>query len=172
MEHLAAAGREVVGVDASPEMLAAARTKLPGTDLREGVLEALPVPDASVAGAVCALALSHLPRLGPAVAELARVLAPGGRLIVSNPHPLATAILGWRATYVDDTGVRRLIPEHPHLASDYVEAFTAAGLTVRRCLEPRLDAAQARAHAKGGRDDAFAQALTGLPAVIVWEVEA
>ena len=102
MEHLLAAGRDVVGMDASPEMLAAACAKLPGADLREGTL----------------------------------------------------------------------IPEYPHLASDYVEAFGAAGLTVSRCLEPRLDAAQARAHAKGGRADAFAQALTGLPAVIVWEVEA
>jgi len=150
--RLLAAGHEVIGVDSSPEMLAVARAKLPGADLREGALEALPLDDASVTGCVCALALSHLPRLAPAVRELGRVLTPGGRLIVSNPHPFATAVLGRRATYVDRDGMRWTIPEYAHMPSDYVEAFTAAGLTIRRCVEPRLE--------------------SGLPAVIVWEAEA
>lgn len=172
LAHLCAMGHPVIGVDSSPEMLAVARTRAPDADLREGALEALPLEDGSVSGAVCALALSHLTRLGPAVAELRRVLVPGGRLIVSNPHPLATGILRWRATFVDRDGTRRRIPEHPHLAADYVEAFAGAGLAVRRLLEPRLDAAQARAQAPPGHDDLFELALTGLPAAIVWEAEA
>ncbi len=68
-------------------------------------------------------------------------------------------------------GRRLTIPEYPHLHSDYVDGFTAAGLVVRRLLEPRLSAAEARARAKHGYEDAFEEALTGLPAVIVWEVE-
>lgn len=112
--HLAAAGREVVGVDSSDSMLTIARRRLPGVDLRMGDLAALPLEDASVAGAVCALALSHEPVLGPAVAELGRVLRPGGRLIVSNPHPLATGILGWRAVFHDPaTGEGRRSPSTP-----------------------------------------------------------
>jgi SAM-dependent methyltransferase len=168
--YLAAAGREVIGVDASDAMLERARAKLPGADLRRGDLHALPLDDESVAGAVCALALSHLPDLGPPVAELARVLWPGGRLIVSNPHPFATGVLGWRAVY-EDGGERREIPEYAHMPGDYVAAFTAAGLTVRRCLEPALDRDQARARSKGIHPEAFADALTGVPAVIVWEAE-
>lgn len=168
---LLAAGRTVTGVDSSAEMLSRAQTRLPGADLREGALEALPIQDGSMAGAVCALALSHLPDLGPAVSELARVLSPGGRVVISNPHPFATAVLGWRAVYVDAGGTRRMIPEYAHMPSDYVHAFGEAGLTVRRCLEPSLTAQDARARAKAGHQEAFAAALTGVPAVIVWEAE-
>lgn len=168
---LAAGGREVIGVDANEGMLARAREKLPGADFRRGELNALPLADGEVAGAVCALALSHLPGIGPAIAELARVLKPGGRLVVSNPHPFATAILGWRAVFVDTEGRRAMIPEHPHLHGDYVAAFRDAGLAVRRCIEPPLSREQARERARKHRIDAFEDALTGIPAVIVWEAE-
>lgn len=168
---LSAGGREVIGVDASKAMLARARTKLPGVDFRRGELTALPLADGEVAGAVCALALSHLPEIAPAVAELARVLKPGGRLVVSNPHPFATAILGWRAVFVDPQGRRSMIPEHPHLHGDYFAAFRDAGLAVRRCIEPPLSREGARARARKHRIDAFEEALTGVPAVIVWETE-
>jgi len=169
--YLAGIGREVIGVDASEQMLAQARAKLPRADLRTGDLTALPVAAGSCAGAVCALALSHLEELGPAVAELARVLRPGGRLVISNPHPFATGVLGWRAAFVDSAGERWMIPEYAHLHGDYVQALSAAGLVVRRLLEPGLTASQARARAKGDHADAFEAALTGVPAVIVWEAE-
>jgi SAM-dependent methyltransferase len=169
--HLCEQGRGVIGVDASQAMLDRAAAKLPDADLRLGELTALPLADGEVAGAVCALALSHLPELRPAIAELARVLKPGGRLIVSNPHPFATAILGWRAVFVDAGGRRSMIPEYPHLHGDYIAAFDAAGLIVRRCIEPRLSGEQAKARAKKHRIDAFEDALTGVPAVIVWEAE-
>lgn len=169
--YLAASGRQVTGVDSSAEMLARARERMPDAVLLEGDLAALPVPDASFAGVVCALALAHLPDMRPALGELGRVLAPGGRLVLSNAHPLATGVLDWRAVYADEHGRRLTIPEYPHLHSDYVEGFGGAGLTVRRLIEPRLSAAEARARAKYGYEDAFEEALTGLPAVIVWEVE-
>lgn len=169
--YLAARGHSVLGVDASEEMLARARARLPAVDLRVGELAALPVADASVVGAVCALALSHLPEMAPAILELGRVLAPGGRLVVSNPHPFATGVLGWRAVFRSAGGKRTMVPEHAHMHADYLEAFSAAGLTVRRLIEPRLTRAQARARAKGPHADAFEQALTGVPAVIVWEAE-
>lgn len=41
-----------------------------------------------------------------------------------------------------------MIPEYPHLHGDYVAAFDAAGLVVRRCIERRLSAEQAKARAK------------------------
>jgi SAM-dependent methyltransferase len=168
--YLAAQGREVTGVDASEAMLARAREKLPSVDFRHGDLTSLPLPDASVSGAVCALALSHLPDLRPAVAELARVLRPGGRLVISNPHPFATGIQRWRADYTDPaSGERTEIPEYAHLASDYVDAFAAAGLTVTRLIEPTLDDDAARGRAKRGNPDAFATALAGVPFLIVWE---
>lgn len=169
--YLVAAGRDVIGVDSSQAMLARARAKLPGVDLRRGDLTKLPLGDGAVAAAVCGLALSHFPQLGPAVDELARVVRPGGRLIVSNPHPIATGVLGWRAVFRDEAGRRSMIPEYPHTHGDYVAAFSSAGLTVRRLIEPTLTREQARARAKGNHPDAFEDALAALPAVIVWQVE-
>jgi len=91
--------------------------------------------------------------------------------VISNPHPFATGVLGWRAVFVDAAGARRMIPEYAHLHGDYVEALTAAGLVVRRLLEPGLTRRQARARAKGDHPEVFEGALTGVPAVIVWEAE-
>ena len=81
--YLAGAGWEVTGVDASEAMLDRAQARLPDADLRVGELSALPVAEETFTGAVCALALSRLPEIGPAIAELARVLRPGGRLVLS-----------------------------------------------------------------------------------------
>jgi Methyltransferase domain len=127
----------------------------------------LPLEDGQVVGAVCALALSHLQEIGPAIAELARVVRPGGHLVVSNPHPFATAILGWRAVFVDSDGRRSMIPEYPHRHSHYITAFSDAGFTVRRCIEPPLSGEQARERRSTGltplsaRWRAFPPSLSG-----------
>ena len=168
---LAGLGHTVTGVDASPEMLERATAKVPGARFLLGELDRLPLPDGSVDAAVCALALSHAPELGPSVAELARVLRPGGQLVISNPHPLATGLLGWRATVRDEAGRPVVIPEYPHGHAVSIDAFAAAGLRVRRCLEPALSEEQAAAEAKAGLEEAFRIALTGFPVVIVWELE-
>lgn len=83
--HLAGLGLDVAGVDLSPAMVAVALERLPGLSFGVGSLEALDVPDGSVA-AVCAwYSLIHTPpeRLPAAVAELARVLTPGGQLVTA-----------------------------------------------------------------------------------------
>ena len=75
----------VVGVDASTEMLSAARARVSGltnVEVRDGSLEALPLADASLDAAVLALVLHHLPSPAEALAEAARVLKPGGRLLI------------------------------------------------------------------------------------------
>jgi ArsR family transcriptional regulator len=75
----------VIGVDASGEMLAAARDRvreLPNVELREGALESLPLADASLDAVTLMLVLHHLPAPADALAEAARVLKPGGRLLI------------------------------------------------------------------------------------------
>lgn len=80
----------VVAVDGSAEMLAAARARLApcaNVDVRRGTLEALPVEDAQLDIAVLALVLHHVPDPGRVLMEAARVLAPGGRLLIVDMLP-------------------------------------------------------------------------------------
>ena len=75
----------VVAVDASAPMLQAARKRLQGldnVDLRRGDLEALPVDDGRLDAATLMLVLHHIPEPRKALAEVARVLKPGGRVLL------------------------------------------------------------------------------------------
>ena len=74
---LAGAGHRPVGMDLSWGMLASARTDAP---LVHADALRLPVADGSVDGATCGFALRNLTALEPFLAELARVLRPGGRI--------------------------------------------------------------------------------------------
>jgi ArsR family transcriptional regulator len=89
-EALAPYVTRVVGVDGSRAMLAAARRRLAGSsnvELRHGELEALPVGDAELGAALLVLALHHVPEPRAVLAEAARVVAPGGRLVVVDMLP-------------------------------------------------------------------------------------
>lgn len=81
----------IVALDQSREMLAlaAARNQRTSTSFARGELSQLPFDDGRFDLVVCAMALCHLPQLEPAVAELSRVLRPGGHLLVSDFHPAA-----------------------------------------------------------------------------------
>jgi SAM-dependent methyltransferase len=83
--HLAGLGLDARGVDLSPGMVAVARRELPGLRIDVGSMAALDLADASLAGALAWYSLIHLPteELPPVVAELARVLRPGGQLVVA-----------------------------------------------------------------------------------------
>lgn len=81
---------QVIGIDASHSMLKAAKRRL-GTftnvELRAGTLEALPVNDGGVDAAMMFLVLHHVADPARAIAEAARVLRPGGRLVIVDMLP-------------------------------------------------------------------------------------
>jgi SAM-dependent methyltransferase len=77
---------EVVAIDLSPRMVELARSR--GVDARVADVQDLPFADASFDVAVAAWMLYHVPDLDRGLAELRRVLAPGGRLVaVVNGAP-------------------------------------------------------------------------------------
>jgi ubiquinone/menaquinone biosynthesis C-methylase UbiE len=165
-------GHEVFGIDITPEMLRRAEENVPQAEFRMGDLRQVPAGDGDFDVVVCALALAHLPELDAGVGELARVLRPGGMLIVSVLHPFQ-AHLGWHAPFADASGRRGFAREHPHGHAEYLAAFRAAGLSVRDCLEPRLDAEHVRSKRRAFEHvpEAAVAAYAGLPAVLIWELE-
>jgi len=72
-------GADVVGIDQSPRMVEIQRSK--GIDARVGDVQELPFGDGEFDVAVAAWMLYHVPVLDRGLAELARVLKPGGRLV-------------------------------------------------------------------------------------------
>jgi ArsR family transcriptional regulator len=77
--------RRVIAVDRSAEMLRAARRRLgqaANVEIHEARLEALPLADACCDAALAVLVLSYLESSAPALREAARILRPGGRLVV------------------------------------------------------------------------------------------
>jgi ubiquinone/menaquinone biosynthesis C-methylase UbiE/DNA-binding transcriptional ArsR family regulator len=81
---------KVIAVDRSQDMLQAARRRLrdfENVEVRRGELEALPLEDESLDAATLLLVLHHVPDPGAALREAARVLRPGGRLLICDMLP-------------------------------------------------------------------------------------
>jgi ArsR family transcriptional regulator len=81
---------EVISIDSSPAMLQAAKRRLQGlhnVTLRRGDLESLPVDDARLDLATLMLVLHHVPEPDKALAEVARALKPGGRVVIVDMLP-------------------------------------------------------------------------------------
>jgi ubiquinone/menaquinone biosynthesis C-methylase UbiE len=165
-------GHEVVGLDASPEMLARARENLPAARFESGDLSDLPFRDAEFDLAVCALALDHVGNLNLAIEELARVVRDGGRVIISDVHPLLKA-LGGAAYFRDAEGASGVVRGHARSHGDYLNAFAGAGLEVTRCIEPRFGHAEVQMQQPAATfiPTATEAAYLGLHAALIWDLK-
>jgi arsenite methyltransferase len=75
-------GGRVVAVDPSESMRELARSRGAALEIRDGSAEALPLPDDAVDVAVATQVLEYVPDVPKALAEIRRVLRPGGRVLV------------------------------------------------------------------------------------------
>jgi ubiquinone/menaquinone biosynthesis C-methylase UbiE len=83
-----ARGAPAAGLDFSTAMLDIARAAHPRLDFAQGDAEALPFPDGSFAAAVSNFGIHHVPHPAAALAEMRRVLKPGGRAAFTTwPRP-------------------------------------------------------------------------------------
>jgi 2-polyprenyl-3-methyl-5-hydroxy-6-metoxy-1,4-benzoquinol methylase len=88
-EELVARGAEVVAVDGSEAMVALAKQRLGGTAqvLFADLNKALPFADEQFDLVVCPLVIHHLEDRASTLRQFARVLRPGGRVVLSTQHP-------------------------------------------------------------------------------------
>jgi SAM-dependent methyltransferase len=147
-------GASVAGFDSSTRMLELARKRLgPDADLRIADLaEPLPYADGAFDDVIAALVLHYLEDWTVPLAELRRVLRPGGRLIVAVDHPFAVD-----SEYVQETGGESAYFQTRRREEEWTfggyraqmifwtrplhamtEAFTAAGFRINVISEPPI----------------------------------
>jgi demethylmenaquinone methyltransferase/2-methoxy-6-polyprenyl-1,4-benzoquinol methylase len=129
--ELASRGAEVVGSDFSPGMLEVARRKAPGLTWEQGNALALPYPDASFDAATVGFGARNFSDLGQGLREMARVVRPGGRVVVleiTTPQrpPLSTFFSLW---------FDRVVPLLGKLTSE-PDAYTYLPSSVKRFPGP------------------------------------
>src|SRR6266571_129150 len=132
---LAQRGITVSAVDQSPEMLAVAQRRAQAEGLTidfrlTSLTDGLPFADAHFDLVINALMLCHLPDIPSAIHECARVVRPGGFLLISDLHPEC----GGR-TELFIAGRRYFLPNPPHTRDEYLAALTTVGLIVRHVLD-------------------------------------
>ena len=102
-------GVELTGVDISPEMLAIARQRAAENgrevDLRQGDAHNLPFEDASFDTVLCTFSLCNIPDEGRAVAEMKRVLRPGGKLLLVDHVRSTKKVFFWLQRAVEPISV-------------------------------------------------------------------
>ena len=156
--------KAAVGIDLSPEMIAAGREAL-DSSVRTLVadLRALPLDDAGFDLVWCRLAIGHLPECRPVYAELGRVAAPGGRLIVTDFHPAAHAA-GHRRTFRRGDTVHE-VEHHVHALVAHQAAAKAARLRLVEVGEAAIGPAVRHFYAEAGRLELY-ERHRGLPVVL------
>ena len=157
LSRLAAAGgaRLAVGVDPTAAQVVEARRRGRGPAYARGAAAALPFPNSSFDAVVACLVFEHIDEVDDALAEVGRVLRPGGRFLFFLNHPLLQAPgSGWIDDQILEEQYWRIGPYLVEDKSDeevekgvfipfihrplsrYVNALVAAGMVVVRMEEP------------------------------------
>lgn len=154
---LAATGATVVGVDPVERHVELARERAGGPEYRLGRADAIPARDGEFDAAVACLVFEHVDDLDASIAEVARVLAPGGRFAFFLNHPLLqTPGSGWIddhmidppeqywriGPYLTETATNEEVEPGVFIRfvhrplSRYVNCLAEHGLVLRRMVEP------------------------------------
>ena len=147
----------VVGVDPTVAQVTEARRRAGGPAYARATAGALPFPDGRFDAAIACLVFEHVDQADAALAEVARVLRPGGRFLFFLNHPLLqTPGSGWiddqvldppeqywriGPYLVEDTTLEEVekgvsLPFIHRPLSRYVNAMASCGLVIRRMEEP------------------------------------
>lgn len=163
---LVEAGASVTAVDFSEGMLAEARRK-PGMEsvhfIAHDLHKPLPIPSDRFDLVVSGLVLEHLRDVKNFLAEVARVLKPGGRAVVSAMHP-SMFLRGTQARFTDPVSGEVVQPGSiPHTIGAFVMAAVKAGLDLTNIEELAPDATFAAKYPR-------AEKYVGWPMLVVFSL--
>ncbi len=133
-DWLAAQCRQVTALDFSPGMLAIARSRITASHvqfMQHDLLEPWPVESGAIDLVIGNLVLEHVADVRPIFAEAVRVLRRGGKLFLSEQHPVRQ-LRGAQAHFVDESsGSEVRVPAFRHSISEFVNAAIGAGFALR-----------------------------------------
>ncbi len=154
---LAGRGSNVIGIDPFGAQIDTAVERAGGPAYALAAAAGLPFADASFDAAVACLVFEHIDEVDDAIAEVARVVRPGGHFVFLLNHPLLqTPGSGWIddqiieppeqywriGPYLDEAATLEEVQKDVFVRfihrplSRYVNALADAGLTLHRMLEP------------------------------------
>ena len=146
-----AGAAQVIGVDIDESVCLHARNKY-GLDARPGTAERIPLPDKSVDVVISFETIEHVTSPNLFLDECARVLAPGGRLVISTPNKLI--LNQYLGGYKNPYHCSEMTPEE--LASAFELSIPGHSTSTHSAHSPRPGGVLARSFARTLRGDAYA----------------
>ncbi len=125
-------GFRPIGLDISPKLIALGRNRYPGVEFLEGDAEHLPFPSSSLDGVLLSGLVHHFPDPSRCVAEVFRVLKPGGAFVAFDPNRMNPFMYLYRdrsSPLYSPVGVTE--NERPVLAHQIAAVFRKCGFKVR-----------------------------------------
>ena len=159
----------LLGVDPSSAMLKrASRTLLTATRLIRGVCTSLPAQDAACDLIVSSFVLAYMEEISTFASECARVLKPGGFVLLSDMHPATAAERQWTRGFTRQ-GSRVNLEATLHTLSEIRAAFGRQGFTLSALEEPCFGLPERTAFAQAGKLLEF-EALLSAPAIYLMKL--
>ena len=156
----------LIGIDVSPPMLQRA------TGIGDSLIlaDCCSIPLASgVADIVsCCLTLGYLPDFDSLVSEAARIVAPGGTVLISELHPESVVRFGWRRGFGHNCQSVN-IDAHSFAIDEVISAFDARGLQADLLLEVPFGNPELPIFAAAGRAQQF-EAFRDYPAIYLLQL--
>ena len=158
------------GIDSSPAMLHQARQKTSSTTLLcQSSSPKLPIEDSSKDFILSSFVLSYLDNLQIFALECARIVRPGGCLLVSDMHPATAVEREWKRSF-HVYGVEIEIPARLRVLQEIISAFQDHGFDVQTLIEPTFDLPERSIFESAGKLADY-EDLVGVPAIYILKLQ-
>jgi cytosine/adenosine deaminase-related metal-dependent hydrolase/ubiquinone/menaquinone biosynthesis C-methylase UbiE len=160
----------LIGTDCSAAMLERAREKImPATCLHQCDSSSTPGDEASHDLILASFLLSYVEDLQAFARECARVLKPGGHILISDMHPVTAIERSWtRSFHLEGTKVS--IAAHSRSLAEIIATFNRSGFELNTLAEPSFAIQERAIFEKAGKLAEYTS-LTGIPAIYLLKLQ-